>query len=96
MIISTTRLISASEARKRFGQLLADVHENEKNYYVILENGKVAALLVHPHWLQETIGEDFPDLEKLRVEWGRYAKNISQALNALEKIDSDDLPALLK
>ena len=96
MIISTDRLISASEARKKLGQLLEEVHAHSKNYYVILENGKIAALLVHPDWLKEKSGEEFPDLEKLRKEWERYSKDISEAMENLEKIEKKDLPLLLQ
>lgn len=96
MIISTDRLISSSEARKKFGKLLEDIDENEKNYYVILENGKIKALLVHPHWLKEKEGEEFPDLEKLRREWGRYSKDISKALEHLDTLGKKDLPLLLR
>lgn len=95
MIISTEKLISSSEARRRFGQLVADVNDNE-NYYVILDNGKVAAVLVHPHWLQEKRGETFPDLEKLREEWERYSGDVSKALEKLDNVASSSLPKLLR
>ncbi len=95
MLISTEKLISSSEARRRFGQLVSDVHDNE-NYYVILENGKVAAVLVHPLWLEKKKGENFPDLEKLREEWGRHSGEVSSSLEKLEAMDSSSIPKLLK
>lgn len=94
--ISTDRLISSSEARKRIGQLIDEIQKNNGNYYVILENGKVAALLVHPNWLKEKSGEEFPSLEMIRKKWDTRAKDIAEALKKLEKIDKKDLPALLK
>lgn len=96
IIISTDRLISSSEARKKFGKLLDDIDENEKNYYVILDNGKVKALLVNPHMLIEQGEEEFPDLEKLRRSWDRYSNQVSEALSKLDKMDPKDLPPLLR
>lgn len=95
LIISTDRLISSSEARSRFGKLLDEVSVNTGNYFVILENGKIAALLVHPDWLRDK-SEDFPDLEKLREDWGRYSGKIQDAMQNLEKLDKCNLPKLLK
>lgn len=96
IIISTDRLIASSQARKQIGQLIDNIQKNEGNYYVILENGKVAAVLVHPNWLKEKSGEEFPSLEKIRKEWNRNTKDIEDALEELEKIDEEDLPTLLK
>ena len=96
IIISTDRLIASSEARKQIGQLLDNIQKDEGNYYVILENGKVAAVLIHPNWLKEKSGEEFPSLEKIRKEWSRNTKDVTEALDALEKVEENDLPALLK
>lgn len=96
LIISTDHLISSSEARSKFGKLLGEITENEKNYFVILENGKVTALLVHPNWLKENNDEQYPDLEKLRQDWSRYQEEISNAMENLENIEQDKLPKLLK
>ncbi len=94
--VSTDRLIPSSDARKNFGKLLEEIDENEKNYFVILNNGKVAAILVHPSFLATEIGEAFPDLEKLRTEWSRYTKTIGKALQKLEETDEKDLPPLFR
>lgn len=96
IIISTDRLVSASEARSKLGKLIDEINEDEGKYFVILENGKVAALLVHPHFLHAEGGESFPDLEKLRREWTRYTKEISGALERLEKMDKEKIPPLLR
>lgn len=96
IIISTDRLISTSEARKQMAKLLDDIQTNEKHYYVILENGKVAALLVHPHWLSGQAGEDFPSLESVRKEWIRSTGHISEALEKLEMTERKKLPLLLR
>lgn len=96
IIISTDNLIPSSEARKRIGQLIDDIQKNEGNYYVLLNNGKVAALLVHPDWLEGKMDAEFTSLEKLRTEWNRYTKDISTSLDKLEKMDKKDLPELLK
>jgi hypothetical protein len=96
IVISTDRLIGSSEARKKFGKLLKEVSAEEKNYYVIMENGKVTALLVHPHWLQEKEGHDFPNLEELRREWSRYTEDVSDAMDKIVEMDEKDLPPLLQ
>ena len=95
-MISTDRLISSSEARKKFGALLNEIDGDEKKYFVITDNGKVTALLVHPDFVAAKVGEDFPNLEKLREEWSRYTKDIGDALTKLEKIDKKDLPPLFR
>lgn len=96
IIISTDRLVSSSEARQKFGKLLDEIQENEKNYFVILENGKVTALLVHPHILNMGISEESFDLEKLRREWSRYTKEAASALEKLETKGEKELPLLLR
>ncbi len=96
IIISTDNLIPSSEARKKIGQLIDDIQKNNGNYYVILDNGKIAALLVHPDWLKDKMDTEFTSLEKIREEWNRYTKDISASLEKLEKMDKKDLPALLK
>lgn len=96
LIISTDRLISASEARNKFGKLLDDISTNEGNYFVILDNGKVTALLVHPQWLKEKNDEKFPDLEELRSDWNRYSAKVTEAVEHIASLDQDALPALLK
>ncbi len=96
LIISTDRLISSSQARMQFGKLVDEVSKNTGNYFVILENGKVAALLVNPAWLKDGDGNEFPDLESLRKDWGRYTGDIEDAMDNLEKMGKSDLPKLLK
>lgn len=96
LIISTDRLISSSEARNQFGKLVGEVSENEGSYFVILENGKVAALLVNPNWLKDKDQENFPDLEKLRSDWNRYSTEIKDAMKQLGDLDKNALPKLLQ
>ncbi|MBI2634058.1 hypothetical protein HYW82_00105 [Candidatus Peregrinibacteria bacterium] len=96
IIVSTDRLITASEARNKFGKLLDEISKNSKNYFVILDNGKVAGLLVAPDWLRDRDEVDYPDLETLRQEWDRYTQDISDAMDNIIATDSNDLPALLK
>ncbi len=96
LVISTDRLISSSEARNKFGKLLKDISINEGNYFVIMDNGKVSALLVHPKWLKDENGDGFPDLEKLREEWDRYSQPVAEAMEILMTMDQEALPALLK
>lgn len=96
IIISTDRLISSSEARSQFGKLVGEVSKNEGSYFVILENGKVAALLVNPNWLKDKNEENFPDLEKLRSDWNRYTTEIEEAMKQLDDMDKTTLPKLLK
>lgn len=97
IIISTDKLIPTSEARKKMAQLLDDIQSDEKNYFVIMQNGKVAAVLVHPNWLKEKLGEEFPSLEKIRsAEWERYTQTIGEALKNLKKIGKKNLPTLLR
>lgn len=96
LIISTDRLVNSSEARKKFGKLIADVSENKGNYFVILDNGKVAALLVSPDWLKDKHEDEFPDLEKLREDWSRHTKTIAQAMDNLMDLSEKELPPLLK
>lgn len=96
LIVSTDRLIPSSEARKRFGQLLDDVNSNESAYYVILENGKVAGLLVHPAWLKKVEGTEDFNLEEIRKDWSRYSGDIAEALEEIDHLDPKELPKLLK
>lgn len=96
VIISTDRLITASEARNKFGKLLDEIAKNSKNYFVILDNGKVAGLLVAPDWLKDNDETEYPDLEKLRQEWDRYTEDISSAMDNIMTMDKSALPLLLK
>lgn len=96
LIISTDRLINASEARQKFGQLLSVVSAATTNYYVILENGKVRALLVNPKWFQEKVGGIFPELETLRSDWGRHTVLISETLQNLRQKKKKNFPKLLQ
>lgn len=96
LTISTDRLISSSEARKVFGKLLKDVSKNAGNYFAILENGKLAAILVHPNWLKDEADDTFPNLEQLRQDWNRYSQDINEAMDHLLTLDKDKLPKLLQ
>ena len=96
LIISTDKLIAASEARIKFGQLLEAVSSDKKNYFVILQNGKLAALLVHPQWLKEKSGSDFPDLEKIRTDWNRHEEDLQKGLEKIHSMDKKALPPLLQ
>lgn len=96
LIISTERLISSSEARNKFGKLLKDIAGNESSYYVILDNGKVSALLVHPNWLKDEEKDGFPDLEKLREDWDRHSKPVARALDTIMSMNKKQLPSLLQ
>ena len=96
LVISTDRLVSSSEARQKFGKLIAEVSANKGNYFVILDNGKVAALLVNPDWLKGKQDEEFPDLERLREDWSRYTENISEAMDHLMDLEEKQLPPLLR
>ncbi len=94
-LISTSQLISSSEARKSFGRLLKQLSKSQ--YYVILDHGKVTAFLVHPNHLDTlSFMSNFPSAEELRAGEGRYTQEISQALEALSKIKKRDLPKLLR
>lgn len=75
--------------------MIDEIKENEGNYFVILENGKVAAVLVHPNSIK-TGEEEFPNLEKLRKEWDKHSKEISNALEKIEKTSPKKLPKLLR
>jgi len=96
LIVSTDRLIQASDARSRLGQLVKDVSANEGNYYVILDNGKVSALIVNPRWLKNGDDESFPNLEEVRENWNRYSTSVSKAMENIAEMEEKDLPALLK
>ena len=96
LIVSTDRLISSSEARKKFGQLVEDVSTHKGNYFVILDNGKVAALLVSPDWLNDKQNSDFPDMENIRKNWSHYTANVAEALDRLDDVKKEDLPSLLR
>lgn len=96
LIISTDRLINASEARQKFGHLLSVVSAETTNYYVILENGRVRALLVNPQWFQEKMGGVFPELENLRSDWGRNTALVSETLKNLRHKKKKNLPKLLQ
>ena len=96
LIISTDRLISSSDARSQFGKLVGEVSKNEGSYFVILDNGKVAALLVNPNWLKDKNEENFLDLETLRSDWNRYTTEIEEAMKQLDSLDKTTLPKLLK
>lgn len=93
--VSIDRLISSSEARKRFGFLLKEVSSDEMKYFVILDNGKVSALLVNPEWFSDH--EDaFPDLSTLRKSWKRSQKSVESALKKLDKVKPEQLPKFLR
>lgn len=96
LVVSTDRLIAASEARSKFGKLVKEVSINEGSYYVILDNGKVSALIVNPKWLKNEEENSFPNLEELRENWDRYSKPVSEAMEAIMEMPEKDLPALLK
>lgn len=96
LTISTDRLISSSEARKVFGKLLKDIAKNAGNYFAILENGKLAAILVHPNWLKDEANDSFPNLEQLRQDWTRHAADITKAMEKIMELDQAQLPKLLK
>lgn len=96
LIVSTTQLVSASDTRKKLGPMLDTLSSDPGSYFVILQNGKLAGLLVHPDLLKEKGDLPSLDLEKLRAHWGRYKKPIHDALDHLDAIDSKDLPLLLQ
>lgn len=96
MMISTDRMINAAEARKSFGKMLQSVALDSTNYFVILQNGKLAALLVHPLWLKEKANGEFPNLEELRGSWRLRSADLGNALSTLSKLDKKHLPSLLK
>ncbi len=94
--ISTDQMVSASDARKNFAQLLKKVSSKNGTYYMILQNGKPAGALVGLEWLKENRGEDFMDFEEIRKSWNRYGDEFADAFEALEKIDAKKLPKLLR
>lgn len=96
LIVSTNQLVSASDARKKMGPMLDALSSDPGAYFVILQNGKLAGLLIHPDWLKEQGALPFPDLEKLRAHWGRYQKPIHEALDRLDTIDTKSLPEFLQ
>lgn len=96
MLISTHNLINSSEARKNFAQLMQEVSADEEKYFVILENGKVKALLVNPHWIEKGLAGEFPVLKSLRVDWTRNQDLVDEALETLQKSPKDKLPKLLR
>lgn len=96
IIISTDRLVPASEARNKFGKLLEEISKDEESYFVILENGKLAAVLVHPFWLKNKIDNGFPSLESLRSGWKRHSEEIGSTLKKLSGMKKKNLPPLLQ
>lgn len=96
LLISTDRLISSSEARKRFGCLLKEVASSQEHYFVILDNGKVSALLVNPEWMAIQSDKKFPNIKVLRQSWKSSKEPLQKAFKNLDKISVDQLPKLLQ
>jgi hypothetical protein len=96
MLISTHNLINSSEARKNFAQLMQEVSADEEKYFVILENGKVKALLVNPHWIEKGLAGEFPVLKSLRVDWTRNQDLVEEALETLQNTPKNKVPKLLR
>jgi len=96
LLISSDKLISSSDARKSFGKLLKTVSSEEGEYFVILENGKIRALLVSPDWIEERSKETFPSLGTIRKSWDRNEEAITEALENLVTIPRNKRPPLLQ
>jgi len=96
LLVSSQNLINSSEARKTFGHLLEEVSLDEEKYFVILENGRVKALLVNPHWIEKGLSGDFPALKSLRMDWSRHQEGVEAALDILASTPANKLPKLLR
>lgn len=95
-LVSTDRLITSSEARKCFGKLIKDVSTHKDSYFVILDNGKIAALIVSPLFLQKSTDVVLPNLENIRSLWPRYSEEVRESLANLDAVDEKKLPKLLQ
>lgn len=66
LVINTDNLISISDLRKDLTQVVQKLESKEKEYFVLMENRKIVALIADPSYLKDIM--KIPQSEPLRLE----------------------------
>ena len=90
--MTTTKItqLPVTEARRQLTDILDKLDPHQ--IIVLVKNYQPKALLVSPEWLDE-----FSDLMLIREQvWGKYSKQVGDALDKLSIQTKSSLPKLLR